>query len=400
MDRDGSGSLSTQEVYEGLNSVGIAVAVEEVEKMVAAADTDGVDGVSEGELLTMMRDVAEGKGVMRTAFRQGGAWLPGFIAQPLVALLEFIGRLDDKQDRKLQGKVRPYDMREASGEMLELRGKLSQLVLDNDAVWKREENRREQIRTALERAKKETSGATDRGDLVSKLSQTESPGIILGPYFLLCWILDVLFTNRPIQRFWFLENVARMPYLSYSTMLAYYEVLGWWRASSDVRLIHFAEEWNEVQHLKIMEALGGDRLWLDRFLARHAAVFYYIILNHAWLISPSAAYNFSELIEFHAVDTYGEFLDANEELLKSMPAPQEAIDYYESDDLFLFDEFQTGREPSTRRPRVNSLYDVFMNIRDDELEHVKTMFECQTAEVQIMSPNSRKQRVEKQTASR
>jgi hypothetical protein len=86
--------------------------------------------------------------------------------------------------------------------------------------------------------------------------------------------------------------------------------------------IHFAEEWNEVQHLKIMEALGGDRLWIDRFLARHAAVFYFVILNHLWLFSPSLAYNFSELIEFHAVDTYGEFVDANEELLKKMPAPK------------------------------------------------------------------------------
>jgi ubiquinol oxidase len=58
-----------------------------------------------------------------------------------------------------------------------------------------------------------------------------------------------------------------------------------------------------VQHLKIMEALGGDQAWLDRFLARHAAIFYFIVLNHVWLISPSLAYNFSELIEFHAVDT-------------------------------------------------------------------------------------------------
>uniref|UniRef100_A0A7S0V434 Ubiquinol oxidase n=1 Tax=Hemiselmis tepida TaxID=464990 RepID=A0A7S0V434_9CRYP len=374
--------------------------------MVAAADRDGVDGVSEEELQAMMSDIAEGKAVMKTAFRQKGAWLPGFLARPLVGLLEMVGRLDAKQDQKLQGKVRPYkDAGEVDQGMQGLQGKLSQLVLENDAVWKREENRREQIRAALDRAKEEKAashspGAADSGELVSKLSQTESPGIILGPYFLLCWLLDVLFTNRPIQRFWFLENVARMPYLSYSTMLAYYEVLGWWRASSDVRLIHFAEEWNEVQHLKIMEALGGDRLWIDRFLARHAAIFYYIILNHVWLFSPSIAYNFSELIEFHAVDTYGEFLDANEELLKSMPAPQEAIDYYESEDLFLFDEFQTGREPATRRPRVKNLYDVFMNIRDDELEHVKTMFQCQTAEAQIVSPNSRKQKAERQAGAK
>ena len=39
--------------------------------------------------------------------------------------------------------------------------------------------------------------------------------------------------------------------------------------------VHFAEEWNELHHLQIMEALGGDLRWGDRFLAEHAAVFYY-----------------------------------------------------------------------------------------------------------------------------
>jgi len=85
----------------------------------------------------------------------------------------------------------------------------------------------------------------------------------------------------------FLENVARMPYLSYNTMLALYEALGWWRASSDARRVHFAEEWNEVQHQKIMEALGGDSAWIDRFLGRHAALFYLIILNHVRILAPA-----------------------------------------------------------------------------------------------------------------
>lgn len=39
--------------------------------------------------------------------------------------------------------------------------------------------------------------------------------------------------------------------------------------------VHFAEEWNELHHLQIMEALGGDQRWVDRFLGEHAAVFYY-----------------------------------------------------------------------------------------------------------------------------
>jgi len=53
-----------------------------------------------------------------------------------------------------------------------------------------------------------------------------------------------------------------------------------------------------------MEALGGDQAWVVRFLAQHAAVFYFFILLLLWGFSPSRAYNFSELIEAHAVDTY------------------------------------------------------------------------------------------------
>ena len=71
--------------------------------------------------------------------------------------------------------------------------------------------------------------------------------------------------------------------------------------------MHFAEEWNELHHLQIMESLGGDQLWVDRFMAYHAAVAYYIILCAMFVFSPQLAYNFSELIEAHAVDTYGEW---------------------------------------------------------------------------------------------
>lgn len=41
-----------------------------------------------------------------------------------------------------------------------------------------------------------------------------------------------------------------------------------------------------------------------------------------FLVSPRLAYNFSELIESHAVDTYTQFLDENEGLLKKLPAPR------------------------------------------------------------------------------
>lgn len=242
-----------------------------------------------------------------------------------------------------------------------LREKLESLRLDAEAIWDRERTRPE----------------------------VPAPWILKGPYLVLCVMLDKLFDEtKPIQRFWFLETVARMPYFSYTSMLTFYEILGWWRQSSELRKVHFAEEWNEYHHLLIHESLGGDQSWRDRFLGQHAALVYYLVLVLVWLVSPALAYNFSELIEAHAVDTYAQFVDQNAELLKSMPAPRIAVEYYEGADLYLFDEFQTEREPKSRRPRIKSLYDVFCNIRDDEAEHVNTMNACQREDKAVASPNA------------
>lgn len=65
--------------------------------------------------------------------------------------------------------------------------------------------------------------------------------------------------------------------------------------------VHFAEEWNELHHLQIMESLGGDQFWVDRFMAQHAAVFYYWVLIAFFAFFPSLAYMFSELVEASAL---------------------------------------------------------------------------------------------------
>lgn len=39
------------------------------------------------------------------------------------------------------------------------------------------------------------------------------------------------------------------------------------------------QEYNELQHLRIMESLGGDTRWSDRFFARHAAFVYFWVLT-------------------------------------------------------------------------------------------------------------------------
>lgn len=102
---------------------------------------------------------------------------------------------------------------------------------------------------------------------------------------------------------------------------------------AEAKRVHFAEEYNEYHHLLIMESLGGDQEWVVRFMAQHASIAYYFILILAWVVSPTLAYNFSELIEAHAVDTYAEFAESNKAILETLGAPKVARDYYEGLDM-------------------------------------------------------------------
>lgn len=171
----------------------------------------------------------------------------------------------------------------------------------------------------------------------------EAPLVIKIPYILLCYLLDVVFEGRYVPaRFFLLETVARMPYFSYITMLHFYETLGFWRRSADVKRVHFAQEWNEYHHLLIMESLGGDQKWWVRFLSQHSALVYFWVLCVLWTVSPTLGYKFSELLETHAVNTYGQFLDENEELLKELPPSVAAVEYYSLGAFDpLFGEYQT-----------------------------------------------------------
>jgi len=235
---------------------------------------------------------------------------------------------------------------------VELQEQLSQLTLNSTAIWEREKS---------------------RGPLIAPL-------IIKTPYYILCYLLDVVFEGRnPFQRFFLLETVARMPYFSYITMLHLYETLGFWRRSADIKRIHFAEEWNEFHHLLIQESLGGDQPFYVRFMAQHSALLYYLVLCVLWMASPSLSYKFSEMLETHAVDTYGQFIDENEDKLKELPPSLIAVEYYTvgiSDPMF--GEMQTKHDgPSAAKigaggehrggrksgMSMKSLYDVFVAIR-------------------------------------
>mmetsp|Transcript_10577 Transcript_10577/g.17501 ORF Transcript_10577/g.17501 Transcript_10577/m.17501 type:complete len:300 (+) Transcript_10577:257-1156(+) len=184
--------------------------------------------------------------------------------------------------------------------------------------------------------------------------------------------------ERDFARFYALETIARVPYFSYLAALHFYETIGRWRKAKYLRL-HFAESWNELHHLLIMEELGGADAWFDRFIAQHIAVGYYVFALSLYFVNPVLAYNLNHAIEEHAYSTYDTFLKENEEKLKGMAAPQVAIDYYRDGDLYMFDAFQISNTACLpRRPEINNLYDVFCAVREDELEHVKTMEFLQT----------------------
>jgi ubiquinol oxidase len=198
-------------------------------------------------------------------------------------------------------------------------------VLNNHAIWVREQNR-------------------------EKL--TDAPRYVMSIYHFMCWVLDVIYEGRPIDRFWLLETVARMPYFSYVAVIHLYETLGWWEIDGDLKRMHIEEEVIESKHLRIMESLGGDKLWWNRFLARHGALVYYALLVVMFLTSPRLAYLSSELLERHAVDTYTEFFESNEQILKGMKPTKEALEY---------------------DPKVDNMYDIFVYIATDELQHANSM---------------------------
>jgi len=225
-----------------------------------------------------------------------------------------------------------------------------------------------------------------------KEGEIDAPWIIKAPYLVLCYFLDVVFEGRYIpSRFYLLETVARVPYFSYISMLHLYESLGWWRRSAEVKRVHFAEENNEFHHLLIAESLGGDQKWSVRFLAQHSALAYYVVLVILWLLSPSLSYKFSELLETHAVHTYTQLLEDNEVLLKSLPPPSTAVEYYAltSTDP-LFNDYQTDKNDVMKESsgsNMTSLYKVFEAIRNDEGEHVSTMKSCLDPQVAVLSPS-------------
>ena len=135
------------------------------------------------------------------------------------------------------------------------------------------------------------------------------------------FLIDLLYKDKPYARFYVLETIARVPYFSYISCLHYLETIGYKDSIPWLR-IHWAEGWNELHHLLIMEELGGDKKWADRFLAQHTAVLYYWVVIVLYFLNPSISYNLSEQIEKHAYETYDKFLKEAGDDLRKLPAPE------------------------------------------------------------------------------
>ena len=126
--------------------------------------------------------------------------------------------------------------------------------------------------------------------------------------------------RQDVRRFYVLETVARVPYFAYLSVLHLRETLGERDLRETMRL-HYAEADNELHHLLIMEALGGNATAFDRTLARTMAFFYYWYVVGVYVLSPEAAYHLSELIEDHAYDTYDDFLGRRGAEVRVNPNP-------------------------------------------------------------------------------
>ena len=204
--------------------------------------------------------------------------------------------------------------------------------------------------------------------------------VIDSVYDIICFLYPVTGGPRDFARFFVLETVARVPYFAYVSVMHLRETFGERSPALSERMrTHYAEADNELHHLLIMESLGGNSSVVDRTIAQTMAFGYYWYVVAVYSVSEQAAYHLSELIEDHAYNTYNKYLEEHETMLKTMPVPAIATKYYVDDNPFLFDLFCTVKDLdeegnfSARRPKLESLYDVFVNVRNDEKEHWKTL---------------------------
>ena len=122
-------------------------------------------------------------------------------------------------------------------------------------------------------------------------------------------ILDFLYRGRDYQRFWVLEEIARAPYFAFLSVLHFRESMGLrGPVHIDLMIQHFEQSINETEHLEYMESRGGNRYWIDRFVAKHLVLIYYWTNVVYYWVAPVSAYHLSYEVEIHAATTYAKYL--------------------------------------------------------------------------------------------
>ena len=143
-------------------------------------------------------------------------------------------------------------------------------------------------------------------------------------------LLDFIYHGRHLQRFWVLEVIARSPYFAFISVLHFKESLG---IKNDATMFlmkeHFYQAINETEHLKEMEKRGGDKFWIDRFLARHLVLIFYWIMVICYFCSPTNAYDVNIKIEEHAFNTYTKYLKNHPDDLKIKEIAQDEFNHVE-----------------------------------------------------------------------
>jgi ubiquinol oxidase len=180
------------------------------------------------------------------------------------------------------------------------------------------------------------------------------------------FLLDQTYPNG-YRRFFVLETIARIPYISYLSILHLYQSIGK-HPSYELMNLHFHQSVNEEYHMLIMEDLGGGDHLLDRIFARSLGVLYYWINCGLYLFFPTSGYYLMELVEGHATETYTDFLQTKSSALRSIPASQIAREYF-------FSKHARATQPPKIYKDLN-MYSVFESIRDDEQVHANDMKNC------------------------
>jgi len=142
-------------------------------------------------------------------------------------------------------------------------------------------------------------------------------------------IIDFLYRNHPIQRFWVLETIARAPYFAFLSVLHLKESLGL-RGEDHLYLMkeHFAQTVNETEHLEYMESIGGADRWVDRLFAWHLVLVYYWIMVGYYFVDAVDAYHINAGIELHATKTYLNYLWENPDDKKIASIAVDEMNHY------------------------------------------------------------------------